>query len=338
MNPIPNSEPHLPSRPPHSTPPSRLRLVGPAGVCRAQLPSGPGHQPPRPPRLGRRALRLVALGGGAPASAPDLRPRRRSRRPPASAPCVPCRLSRPSGAGHRPPRPACPAAVRGAAWDPALLLAGSRRKRAVALGLEEDPPDPLRPSRTRPVARVLLLPRPHAAARVLLLRQSGRVVLPHQAVAARVALADQGRPRHSGAGDGGELHLAAAVAGSGRRKDARAPACRCSRRLPLPRARAVAARAGRRGSTPFPRRPLLPRALAAAARLSRSCGCLHRARPLLPPSSRPSSHSKTPSRHPAPSRPDCGSCMTKSLAYAVQIRHKHHQVHDLINNMGCGID
>jgi len=218
----------------------------------------------------------------------------------------------------RPPLPL--AAVRGPGWDPAaprrapanpatgppdlaLLLAGSRRQRAVALGLEEDPPEPLRPSRIRPVARVLLLPRPPASACVLLLRQSGRVVLPHQAVAARVALADQGRPRHSGAGDGRELHLAAAVTGSGRRKDACAPACRFSRRLPLPRARAVAARAGRHGSTPFPRRPLLPRALAAAARLSRSCGCLHRARPLLPPSSRPSSHTKTPSRHPAPSRP-----------------------------------
>ena len=41
---------------------------------------------------------------------------------------------------------------------------------------------------------------------------------------------------------------------------------------------------------------------------------------------------------PCPLVADCGSCMTKSLAYAAQIGHKHHQVRDLINNMGCGID
>ncbi|XP_039829795.1 vegetative cell wall protein gp1-like isoform X2 [Panicum virgatum] len=96
-----------------------------------------------------------------------------ARRPPTPLP-GPAPAS-PSSLQVRPPLPL--AAVRGPGWDPAaphrapanpatgppdlaLLLAGSRRQRAVALGLEEDPPEPLRPSRIRPVARVLLPARP----------------------------------------------------------------------------------------------------------------------------------------------------------------------------------
>ncbi|ONM28940.1 RNA methyltransferase family protein [Zea mays] len=37
---------------------------------------------------------------------------------------------------------------------------------------------------------------------------------------------------------------------------------------------------------------------------------------------------------PCPLAADCGGCKTQSLAYAAQIRHKHHQVRDLLVNFG----
>ena len=137
---------------------SASTLVRPSLLQPARAPS-PAHWQPR---FEPQALLIFLFSSSNRCSpiptknqAPRLRLPRLNRAPPCAgrrqstswSPCEP-----------RPPPPPL--------QPPARRSAGSGRHRATTLGLKEDPPDPLRPSRIRPVARVLLfLPHPPAARR-----------------------------------------------------------------------------------------------------------------------------------------------------------------------------
>ena len=145
---------------------------------------------------------------------------------------------------------------------------GGRRTRPSATSLT-DPPRRVRPPLPPPTARgpavtcVFLRP---AAGACVILHPLARIVLLRPAVGARVALADKGRPRGDGAGDGGRSCTSPPPPWHPALR--RTHACRRTaahpRRPPLPRARAVAACAGRCVPTPTavsprhsPRRPWL---------------------------------------------------------------------------------